>query len=269
MTDERYSRQIALFGAKGQRRISECRVAIIGLGGLGSHVAQQLAYLGVLGYTLIDHDHVTVSNMNRLIGAVNDDVVAKTMKVAVAERLIESVQPEAEINAIVERLMSDSPIADADIAFGCLDDDLARIELIKACATALTPFFDLATDIDDDPELVYGGRVLFSGKGERCPHCMDLLDQRALQLESMDPRQRTSDDAIYGVNHDALEGTGPSVVSINAVVSSLAVTELTAQVTGLREAHHLLTYRGDLGIVTKSLDEPREGCPYCAAWSNT
>lgn len=268
MTDERYSRQIALFGAEGQRRISECRVAIIGLGGLGSHVAQQLAYLGVLSYTLIDHDHPTVSSMNRLIGAVNDDV-SNTMKVAVAERLIKSVQPEAEIKAIPERLMSDSPIADADIAFGCLDDDLARIELIKACATTVTPFFDLATDIDDDPELVYGGRVLFSGEGERCPHCMDLLDQRALQLESMDPRQRTANDAIYGVDHDALEETGPSVVSINGVVSSLAVTEFMARVTGLREAHHLLTYRGDLGIVTKSLDEPRQGCPYCAAWSNT
>jgi molybdopterin/thiamine biosynthesis adenylyltransferase len=46
MDESRYSRNIALFGEEGQRKIAATAVAVVGLGGLGSHVAQQLAYLG-------------------------------------------------------------------------------------------------------------------------------------------------------------------------------------------------------------------------------
>ena len=45
------------------------RVGVVGLGGTGSAVAQQLAHLGVTKYTLIDRDDIDVTNLNRLIGA--------------------------------------------------------------------------------------------------------------------------------------------------------------------------------------------------------
>ena len=49
MADGRFSRNEALFGREGQEKIAATKVTIIGAGGLGSHIAQQLAYLGVLG----------------------------------------------------------------------------------------------------------------------------------------------------------------------------------------------------------------------------
>src|SRR5438270_12650124 len=94
MTEGRYSRNIALFGSEGQQRIAATRVAIVGLGGLGSHVAQQLAYLGVVRYGLIDGDVVTESSLNRVVGAVPRDVLAMTPKVQSARRLIKSIQPD-------------------------------------------------------------------------------------------------------------------------------------------------------------------------------
>ena len=53
---DRYDRQISLFGLEGQNRIKAVRVGLVGLGGLGSHLAQQLAYLGVTRYALVDGD---------------------------------------------------------------------------------------------------------------------------------------------------------------------------------------------------------------------
>jgi tRNA A37 threonylcarbamoyladenosine dehydratase len=53
MTGSRYSRNEALFGREGQQKIAQTNVAIVGIGGLGSHVVQQLAYLGVTGYGVI------------------------------------------------------------------------------------------------------------------------------------------------------------------------------------------------------------------------
>ncbi len=60
-----------------------------------------------------------------------------------------------------------------------------------------------------------------------------------------------------------LAGTGPAVVSLNGVVASLGVTEFMVHVTGLREPASQLIYRGELGIVTKSVDQPQPGCYYC------
>src|SRR6266446_10531916 len=96
-TAHRFDRNIGLFGAEGQRILRQTRVAVVGVGGLGSHVVQQLALLGVGGITLIDHEEVSTSNKNRYIGLRNDDPIPGTAKVATAARLIESIDPKIEI----------------------------------------------------------------------------------------------------------------------------------------------------------------------------
>src|SRR5438128_2649149 len=63
--DGRYSRNEELFGAEGQAKIARTKVTIVGLGGLGSQVGQQLVYLGVRSFALIDFDIVTDSSLNR------------------------------------------------------------------------------------------------------------------------------------------------------------------------------------------------------------
>ena len=76
----RYGRNEAPFGGEDQARIAATKVVIIGRGGLGSHVAQQHAYLGVADYALVDFDIVTDSSLDRLVGAVDADVAAGTKK---------------------------------------------------------------------------------------------------------------------------------------------------------------------------------------------
>ena len=95
---------------------------------------------------------------------------------------------------------------------------------------------------------------------------MDLLDQRAMSLAAMNDIQRKIDDRIYGVQRSALDGTGPAVVGLNGVVSSLAVMEWTVWTTGLREPRTLLEYRGANGAMFASTDEPAAGCYYCGLW---
>jgi molybdopterin-synthase adenylyltransferase len=268
---DRYDRQERLFGRLGQNRLARTRIGLVGLGGIGSHLAQQLAYLGVCAYVLIDPDRVTGSSLNRVVGAVQADAVDAALKVEVAERTIKAIQPQAIVHSYAAPLASEearNALADRDVIIGGLDDDTARIELIKTCSAAATPFFDAATDVDTESEpIVWGGRVAFSGTGERCPSCLDLLDQKAMQLAVMSPEQRAADKALYGVSGEALAGAGPAVVSINGVIASLVVTEFMAWRTRLRAPWPLLTYRG--GVVLRNLDEPRSGCPYCTRWPST
>jgi hypothetical protein len=266
----RFSRNEALFGAEGQRFLGAVRVAIVGLGGLGSAVGQQLAHLGVSDLGLIEFDHVTSSSLNRLIGAHSIDVKTRTAKLAVAERTIKAIAPEARIQCFDGRIGdpgSGDFLARADWVLGCLDEDVARLELLGMASEQGLPYFDLASDIvGEGEERVYGGRVVLS-RGQGCLVCLpELLDQTAIAKARLDPAGRDAHRRIYGVDADALDSTGPSVVSVNGVVASLGVTELMVAVTGLREPFMQLTYRGERGSVTRSRDEGEHDCLYCSTF---
>lgn len=261
----RYSRNEGLFGAEGQAKIAATAVGIVGLGGLGSHVAQQLAYLGVRRFTLIDFDIVTNSSLNRLIGATDADVADQTLKVAVAERMIRAVNPQAEVTCIDGRVsdpISAPAIAGVDIIFGCLDRDIHRIELTEVAARHAKVYFDLASDIDPDHN-EYGGRVVLCD-GSRCLVCLpEMLNQTTIAVDGMNADQQDAHARIYGVRPEALRQTGPSVVSINGVVASLAVSEFVMLATGLRAPASQITYRADLPVVRLSRDESNADCYYC------
>jgi ThiF family len=266
MRDERYSRNEALFGPDGQERIVATKVTIIGLGGLGSHVAQQLGYLGVEAQKPVDFDVVTSSSMNRLVGAVDADIAAQTKKVMVAKRMVEAINPSADVQAVDARINTseaEAAIAAADVVFGCLDRDLARLELTELCSRYAKPLFDLATDTGGEgDELWYGGRVVFAN-GAGCLMCRNVLDQQEMRRDSMSPEQREVHDRIYGVKRGALGETGPMVVSVNGVVASLAVTEFMVFVTGMRAPVPHLVYRGDRATVGRNSDPSEAGCYFC------
>ena len=273
MDESRYSRNIALFGKEGQRKVAATTVAIVGLGGLGSHVAQQLAYLGVIRYELIDDDVVTESSLNRVIGALPQDVSSKTPKVKSAERLIRSIQPRADVSIPEGRITRNSndaaaeSIRKADVVFGCLDREAPRLFLTDLCSDFMITYFDLATDTGGEDEDWYGGRIVYCD-GTRCLSCLDLLDQRLIRLEQMTEDELETERRLYGLKGDLLGGTGPAIVSVNGVVASMAVTEFMAHVTGIRPPAPQLIYRADIPRVTLSKDNPRPGCPYCARWAD-
>jgi molybdopterin/thiamine biosynthesis adenylyltransferase len=272
MDESRYSRNVALFGEEGQQKISATSVAIVGLGGLGSHVAQQLAYLGVIRYELIDDDVVTGSSLNRVIGALPPDVLSKTPKVETAERLIMSIQPAAAVST-QETRVTRSPedagaaaIRKADVVFGCLDRESPRLFLTDLCSAFKITYFDLATDTGGEAEDWYGGRIVYCD-GRRCLSCLDLLDQRLIRLEQMNDIERETERRLYGLEGGLLSGTGPAVVSVNGVIAAMAVTEFMAHATSIRPPAPQLIYRADIPRVTVSKDVPRPGCPYCARWA--
>lgn len=267
--EQRYDRQVALFGAEGQRRIAHARVAVLGLGGLGSHVCQQLAYLGVHSFVLVDDDPVSDANLNRLIGSTAEDIgVPKT---AVAARLIRSIQPTATLKAHETKLPDTdaaTSLALCDLALGCFDNDYPRLVALDLASKARVPYIDAATDVSarSSPP-IYGGRVLVAGTSPGCLSCLGLLDQDEIRRAQLTDEELQVEAAIYGVPVDELVGTGPSVVTINGVVASLATTEAMVLLTGLREPTKLQNYYGSWqGRITRSGDIPRMNCFYCRQW---
>lgn len=267
MVDSRFHRQELLFGADGQARLAALKVTIVGLGGLGSHVAQQLAYLGVGSYVLIDRDRVDRSNLNRLIGATPEDAEQKRLKVEVAQRMILHIEPTAQVSIIASSFITPegfSSLSTADVVIGCVDRHGARFVLNEVCAAHQRQYLDIATDLIPDQH-VYGGHVVYVHGGDGCLYCLDVLDQAEVDDDLGTEAQRQERARIYGVPRAVLRGTGPSVVSLNGVLASLAVTELMREVTKLGRAHSHLEYRGDLGTVRVDRTVPPADCYYCKA----
>lgn len=263
---ERFSRQEAFFGVVGQEKIVATRVAVVGIGGLGTHVVQQLAHLGVRKFALIDDEELDATNLNRYVGSRFDDPIPGTRKVSLGRRIIESVCDDSSIEMIDDSIVSETAfnaVKRADSVFGCLDNDGARLVLNELTSAYDVPYFDLATDILVEGEPQYGGRVVVSVDRPGCVVCLGQLDIREAALDLSDPHRRCERERLYGISAEALSGTGPSVVSINGLIVSLAVTEFMVHVTGIRKANRVLTYRGSSGVVTKSLDEPTE-CFSCS-----
>jgi hypothetical protein len=264
----RDDRSIRLLGADGQAKLRGTSVAVVGVGGLGCHVAQLVTYQGAARVVLLDFDVLDETSMNRwVLGGCTD---VGRAKVAVAKERLLAIDPQLEVLALHQRIEDachPREVLDCDYVFGCLDNDLARVLLNETCSAHARPYFDLATDVEQDGRLRYGGRVLFSHEGRGCLVCMGLINTAAAGERAGVAADR---DAIYGVPVGALAGgTGPAVVSTNAVVAALAVDAFVAMVAGLHQPHRLVVYRADTGTVTCSKDEPIAGCYYCSALYGT
>ncbi|MDD5308697.1 MAG: ThiF family adenylyltransferase [Deltaproteobacteria bacterium] len=261
---DRFDRNEQLFGKAGQDLLRKARVTIVGVGGLGTHVVQQLALLGVGGLVLVDDQRLDESNRNRYVGVGPGDVGER--KVDLGERLAKSIDPSICVDKVFASLVTVDAfeaVKQADYIFGCLDNEGARLVLTELCAAYAHPYIDAASDVVPASPPAYGGRVCVAWDGDGCAICLSVLDAKEAREDLENPEARRDRDAIYGVRRELLGHSGPSIVSVNGVVASLATTEFMVAVTGIRRPQRLLTYYGHRGTVTVSKDEVIADCYYC------
>lgn len=269
---DRYDRQVRLFGSEGQARIQAANVALLGTGGNGMHVVQQLAYAGVTNWTFVEFDETSESNLNRLVTATPADVGRP--KIDVAFRLVTSLHPGSQPTMIQGRIGDpeitealNQALATATLAIGCFDLETPRLEAVKACSRAGVPYLDLASEIlPSKVGAVYGGRVVFTHDGTGCLVCLGVIDMAELAREGMTGSQGVERNRMYGLGAEDLGDSGPSVITINGVVASLACTEALVFLTGLRAPARQLIYDGNASVVRKNMTCGDRDCLYCYQW---
>jgi adenylyltransferase/sulfurtransferase len=165
----RHARQLVLkeIGRTGQERLSAARVVVIGCGGLGAPVIQQLAAAGTGHLTLVDDDVVELSNLNRQTLFRADDVGAR--KAVVAAAFVRALAPDVDVTAVVERLTATRAraiVAGADVVVDCSDGLPTKYLLNDAC-------------VREDRVLVHGAATAWTGQivvvpgaGGPCLRCL-------------------------------------------------------------------------------------------------
>ena len=140
---ERYSRHIILkeVGAKGQKKLLNAKVLIIGAGGLGAPAAMYLAAAGVGTIGIADADEVDLSNLQRQIIHQTSDV--GKAKVQSAKETINAMNPDVTVNTYREFITSDNImdiIKDYDFVIDGTDNFPAKFLINDACVMAKKPF---------------------------------------------------------------------------------------------------------------------------------
>ena len=164
MTDEqllRYSRHILLdeIGIEGQTRISGSHALIVGAGGLGSPAALYLGSAGVGHITVVDHDTVDMTNLQRQI--IHTMSRVGQSKALSAQTAIAAINPEVQVTPILARadaVLLDILVAQADVVLDCCDNFATRHAINAACVKHRKPLVSGAAIRFDGQLCVYDPR---------------------------------------------------------------------------------------------------------------
>lgn len=199
----RYDRQYLLknIGQAGQKKLAHANILIIGVGGLGSFVASELAKAGVGTITIMDPDKLDLTNLHRQNLYTEADLDTNEYKVFLMRNHLNAANSEVNIIAINQRFNQSTLVNTYNLLIDCTDDFSSKL-LINQIA------------VDNSKPLIYGtcarnqGMVMFSNSAQNtaCINCMysyNAMNEQALSQNI---------------------GTDPNIVAITgSLQSSLAI----------------------------------------------
>ena len=217
-----------------RKHSGDLKIAVIGCGGTGSAVGEQLVRLGVRHLILIDPDELSESNVTRVYGSAEADVGQP--KVEVLARHLARIAPDLRCET-VQSMITLEPAArrliGCDVVFGCTDDNAGRLVLSRLATYLLIPVIDcgvlLSSDANGDLTGI-DGRITILSPGQACLICRGRIDLARAGAELLTPDERVRrEDEGYA---PALARTEPAVVTFTTAVAATAVSELLERLIG-------------------------------------
>jgi molybdopterin-synthase adenylyltransferase len=265
-----FARQELALGARGQQQLRHLRVGVVGLGGIGSIVALQLAHLGVGELVLMDGDRVEPSNVSRVAATTKTDP-GVAYKVDVAANYAESVGLVGHVER--HRVFvgpAEAPVlGSCDLLISCVDRQTPRAILNRVAYSHFIPVIDLGTvfRVDTTGKIVgEAGRVVVIGPGRPCLGCWGHLDANLLRIEALPPYDRESE--ILAGYIEGADEPQPSVIAFNTMVAGAGVIEVLRLVTGFAGAATpplRLAFSFTDGTVRRNSLTSHEQCSICGS----
>lgn len=259
---QQFDRSVRALGAEGQALLSSLSVGIIGVGGIGSIVAEELAHLGVGKLLLLDPDVIEETNLNRVVGATRRDIGRS--KVEVAAAAVHRMNTTIETIPVAGNVMlADDArhILACDFLFCCTDSHGSRAVVNQIAYQYLIPTIDLGVVVQARAGEVTDitGRVQMLAPGLPCLVCEELLDPEEVRRDLLTDEARSRDPYIVGAAEPQ-----PAVISLNGTVASLAVTMMLSAVAGLpvTARHQVVLF--NKGIVRSAAGASSPQCVICS-----
>jgi molybdopterin-synthase adenylyltransferase len=271
--EEMFNRSVLALGLDVLRSMMHDQViSIIGVGGLGSIVAEHLIHMGFHEINLIDPDVLEMSNLNRVVGAYYEDAQQKRPKVEVVKRHLTAINPNATVRAykkdVHDREM-ESVLALSDWMIVATDNHSSRLRAQELSVEYFVPLLSVGVNISvKDSKLEdMSGEVITARVGDYlCLQCLNRINPIKVASE------RHPDAGIrealvkrgYVSGQDVKE---PAVKTLNASLATMAVEVLVNQYTDARRHVPVLVYEnnGSMSIYedTESVERRNKRCFLC------
>lgn len=228
-----FDRQVRAFGPDVQRLLGRLHIGVVGAGGTGSAVIEQLIRLGVGKLSTYDGDDFDPSNVNRVYGSGVED--AGIPKTEISQRNSGRIGLSTEIRAFSSHITLQAvarTLRDCDIVFGCTDKEAPRAILVQLALRYLIPVFDMGVLIQSAEGTISDVvvRVTTLMPGEACLFCRGRISPETIRLESLSDEERAALAAEGYVPELAVRN--PAVIPFTSATASFAVSELLHRLTG-------------------------------------
>lgn len=252
--------------AFGEGRVKKFRcldIGIIGTGGTGSALIELVARDQPKKILICDPDDIEVSNLNRLVGATEDDI-GKNKAEFYAE-YVKRISPNTEVIAFPNSFYDpdvQKEYSRCDIIIGCVDSG-ARLAINQLCSAHMIPYFDIGASIqstDGSPEFI-GGQIYSVIPGrEVCLSCSGVFDRFLHEYLSPMARQANIDQG-YVKGDDGIKS--PLVASLDFAIASIGYFEALKYALGIPGQKSFKVYLDQINDKIVRSDCKPEKCIVC------
>lgn len=234
---EIFNRSVLALGLDNMRKMSYGQeITVAGVGGIGSIIAEHLVHMGFSRINLVDHDTLELSNLNRIEGVTYKDASAGKSKVDVISRHLESINPNARINACNMNVFDakfEEIAVRSDWIIVATDSLASRYRIQELAFKYYVPFITAGVNITvKDGEITdMSGEVILVRIGDKvCLTCLGRLDYNEIAKE-IHPDSRVREGLVVKGYVTGLDVKEPAVKTLNTHLATMAVDVLVNQYT--------------------------------------
>ncbi len=220
-------------------------IGVIGVGGLGSIIAENLVHNGFNTIHLIDHDHVELTNLNRIVGAYYTDAEQQRLKVDTVKEHLERINPEARIYAHPTGIEDPEllpSLMQCDWLMVTTDSHFSRFKAQEIALQLGIPLISSGVNItvDDGQITDMSGEVIIARYGDKlCLNCLGRINPTVIAAER-NQGNFVGDELVRKGYVAGLEVKDPAVKTLNSILGAMSVDMLMNQFT-LRQEHTPIT----------------------------
>ena len=227
-------------------------IAIVGVGGLGSVIAENLIHSGFQDIHLIDPDRVEITNLNRIVGAYYSDAEQNRLKVEVVKEHLQRINPKAQVGAHPVGIEDEAlwpVLLQCDWLIVATDNHFSRYKTQEIALRFGIPLISTGVNITVKDEQItdMSGEIIIARSGDcLCLNCLGRINPTQIAAEQHKD-QFIGNELIRRGYVSGQEVKEPAVKTLNAMIGTMATEALLNQYTQ-RQAHvPVLVYENNVG----------------------
>lgn len=244
---EIYKRTVTVWGTDNHAHLARLRIGIVGLGSVGSIVAESLARMGAERFVLIDFDEIQEHNLDRLLGATSQDIGQTKVSIAQRQILKASTATNPQVRVVLNGITEEDGYRnalDCDLLFSCVDRPWPRQVQNSIAYNHLIPVVDGGIQVRLSSEGEFEGadwQLQTVGPDRPCLQCLQAFNPADVNTEQAGLLEDPS--YLAGLPQDHSFKRNENIFPFSANLASLEVLQFIETVTGIAGIHYYGTQR--------------------------